>query len=177
MPHRITSKNIVRYPHIALKQAIAPLPSLTDEARSIAQALLQALIDVPASGLAANHFGVLLPIIAVADMDNAPARAYINPVVVEKSDTKITFLEGSVSLPFVRADIERDQTVTVAYLDEVGHPQQETATGFRAVCLQHEIDQINGIFFLDYISKLKRDIVLRQFERERKKAEREARRS
>ena len=88
---------------------------------------------------------------------------FINPHIVATSDERGTYEEGCLSIPDYYAEVERPAEVTVDYVDREGQEQQVAANGILAVCLQHEIDHLNGVLFIDHISKLKRDMVIRKF--------------
>ena len=88
---------------------------------------------------------------------------FINPKVVASSDERSVYEEGCLSIPDYYAEVERPAQVTVDYVDRDGKQQQIEADGLLATCLQHEIDHLNGVLFIDYISKLKRDMVIRKF--------------
>ena len=98
-------------------------------------------------------------------------QVFINPEVIWKSDEKATYEEGCLSIPEYYEEVERPLSVKVKYLDRDGKPQEIEATGLLATCLQHEIDHTNGILFIDYISKLKRDMVMKRFKKAAKKGE------
>lgn len=119
-------------------------------------------------GLAAVQVGVPLRLvvidIAVRDGGRAPMK-FINPEVIAFNGEPVLFNEGCLSFPDQYSEVERPESVTVRYLDETGQPRTLEATGILATCLQHEIDHTNGIVFVDHISKMKRDIILRKLQK------------
>jgi peptide deformylase len=108
--------------------------------------------------------------LAKDDEPKAPL-VFINPEVVSKSDDKATYEEGCLSIPEYYEEVERPASVKVRYMDLDGKPQEIEATGLLATCLQHEIDHTNGVLFIDYISKLKRDMVMKKFKKAAKRGE------
>jgi len=108
--------------------------------------------------------------LAKEDEPKAP-QVFINPEVVSSSDDKATYEEGCLSIPEYYEEVERPASVKVKYMDLDGKPREIEATGLLATCLQHEIDHINGVLFIDYISKLKRDMVLKKFKKAAKRGE------
>jgi peptide deformylase len=171
----MTLPTALRFPDPRLRTAAAPV-SLFDEAlRLLADDLVAAMRTAPAIGIAAPHFGVMLRIVVIALPDAAAAAVYVNPRVVWSSPGRARHEEGSISMPGVVETIERPARVRVSYQDVGGAPQMEEADGLLAVCLQHEIDQLDGIFWIQRLSKLKRDRLVRRFEKmyERQPGERD----
>src|SRR5690606_21343593 len=102
--------------------------------------------------------------IDLAKEEEEPApHVFINPEILERSDARSVYEEGCLSIPDYYAEVERPATVRVKYLDRDGKAQEMQAEGLMATCLQHEIDHLDGVLFIDHISKLKRDIVVRKF--------------
>jgi peptide deformylase len=98
-------------------------------------------------------------------------RVFINPEIVWKSDERSTYEEGCLSIPEIHEDVERPARVKVKYLDLDGKPQEEEAEGLFATCIQHEVDHTNGVLFIDHISKLKRDRIIKKFTKAAKRAD------
>jgi peptide deformylase len=128
----------------------------------------------PGIGLAAIQIGEPLRLVTMdlAKKDEPPApQVFINPEVTWVSDDKATYEEGCLSIPEYYEEVERPTSVKVRFLDLDGKPQEIEATGLFATCLQHEIDHINGVLFIDHISKLKRDMVMKRFKKAAKRGE------
>ena len=156
---------ILRYPDPRLSLAAAPVTSFDDALRELAQDLLETLHAAPGIGITAPHVGVSLRVV-VLDLDAvAGARTYVNPVIEWASPEMILHQEGSVSMPGVNDDIQRHARIRISYLDLDGRSQTEESDGLRAVCHQHEIDQLNGMFWLQRLSRLKRDRLIKRFDK------------
>lgn len=136
-----------------------------DSIRALLNDMLETMYANDGIGLAAVQVGVhkrcVVIDVAIREGRNEPMR-FINPEIVEESDDISVFQEGCLSFPDQYSDVERPETVTVRYLDENGVQQTLKADGILATCLQHEIDHINGVVFVDHISKLRRDMILKK---------------
>ncbi|TIR46244.1 MAG: peptide deformylase, partial [Mesorhizobium sp.] len=129
---------------------------------------LETMYDAPGIGLAAIQVGEprRLLVIDLAKEGEPPApHVFINPEILESSDERSVYEEGCLSIPDYYAEVERPAAVRVKYLDREGKLQEMQAEGLMATCLQHEIDHLNGVLFIDHISKLKRDMVVRKFKK------------
>ena len=155
----------VLYPDVRLNQAASPRP--VDEAlRATGAALLAAVSEVSAYGLAAAHIGQVEPLVVLSiagDRNTRDYRVLYNPVVTSMASAVETGQEGSVSLPGIEVPVERPVWVEIAHDDDLGARQSMRLDGFAARVAQHEIDQMNGVFFLGRISRLKRDTALRKY--------------
>ncbi len=152
------------------KTSRAVTPADTDAVRSLVPAMFAAMYKAPGIGLAAPQVGTLLRV-AVIDLapDKVPSPiTLINPEVIAASAEKATREEGCLSLPDQYADVTRPARVKVRYQDQQGTRQEIEADGLLAACLQHEIDHLNGVLFVDYLSALKRNILLRKLAKELK---------
>jgi peptide deformylase len=133
--------------------------------RDLARDLLETMHAAPGIGITAPHIGVSLRVV-VLDLDaNDGARTYVNPEIIWSSPEMIMHREGSVSMPGVNDDIRRHAHVRINYRDVDGHAQTEESDGLRAVCHQHEIDQLNGLFWIQRLSRLKRERLVKRFEK------------
>jgi len=136
--------------------------------RKLADDMLATMYDAPGIGLAAIQIGepLRMLVIDLAKEDETPApHVFINPEVLESSDQRSIYEEGCLSIPDYYAEVERPASVRVKYLDRDGKLQEMEAEGLMATCLQHEIDHLNGVLFIDHISKLKRDMVVKKFKK------------
>ena len=156
---------IVRYPDPRLAFP-AQLVTVFDNAlRDLASDLLDTMHAAPGIGITAPHIGVSLRVV-VLDLDPVDgARTYVNPEIIWASPEMILHQEGSVSMPGVNDDIERHARVRISYQDVHGTLQTEESQGLRAVCHQHEIDQLNGLFWIRRLSRLKRERLIKRFDK------------
>ena len=152
------------------KTARAITPDDAETVRSLIPAMFAAMYKAPGIGLAAPQVGSLLGVIVVdVAPDKIPAPfALVNPEVIAKSAEMATREEGCLSLPDQYAEVTRPARVKVRYQDEQGIRQEVEAEGLLAACLQHEIDHLNGVLFVDYLSSLKRNMLLRKLAKEQK---------
>ncbi len=155
-------RGIVRFPDAVLQRACAPVTVFDVALAALAQDLLDTMRAAPGIGIAGPHIGVLQRVIALALPDAAPA-VYVNPVVAWASAERARHEEGSISMPGVGDAVERPARVRVAFQDLDGNPHGLAADGLLSVCLQHEIDQLDGIFWTRRLSPLRRDRVMKRF--------------
>lgn len=156
---------IIRYPDPRLTRLAEPVTVFDDALRELADELLVTLRAAPGIGITAPHIGIARRVV-VLDLDPVNgAKTYVNPAITWASPEMIMHQEGSVSMPGVHDDIERHASVRVSYQDLDGNPHEEQSSGLRAVCHQHEIDQLNGQFWLRRLSRLKRERLIKRFEK------------
>jgi peptide deformylase len=161
----MTIRPIVRYPDPRLAFPAQPVTVFEVGLRDLARDLLETMQAAPGIGITAPHIGVSLRVV-VLDLDaNDGARTYVNPEITWASSEMIMHHEGSVSMPGVNDDIRRHARVRISYHDVYGTPQTEESEGLRAVCHQHEIDQLNGLFWIKRLSRLKRERLIKRFEK------------
>ena len=149
-----------------LRQISAPLKSVDEAARKLFDDMLETMYDAPGIGLAAIQLGTPLRqiVIDLAREGEKPKPMFLaNPVIVWSSEQLSDYEEGCLSIPEFFEMVERPAEVKVHYLDRKGEAMEIHANGVMATCLQHEIDHLNGVLFIDYISKLKRDRVIKKF--------------
>lgn len=162
----MTIKPLVLLPDPVLRQKSAPVERFDADLDAFIADMLDTMYDAPGIGLAAIQVGVprQLLVIDLAGKDEAPKpQVFINPEIMATGDGVSVYEEGCLSIPDYFADVERPDTVTVRHLDAKGKEHVTEASGLLATCLQHEIDHLNGVLFIDHISKLKRDMVVRKF--------------
>ncbi|WP_262031243.1 peptide deformylase [Microvirga sp. Mcv34] len=156
---------IVRFPDPRLRRKAEAVGSIDDEVRGHALDLTETMHAAPGIGITAPHVGILRRIVVIQlESDPAP-HIYVDPEIVWFSPDMIRHVEGSVSMPGVTDELERHARVRVRYRRLDGADHEEEAEGLMAVCLQHEIDQLDGIFWIDRLSKLKRDRLIKRFEK------------
>jgi peptide deformylase len=161
----MTIRPIVRYPDPRLAIPARPVTEFDGALRELARDLLETMHAAPGIGITAPHIGVPLRVV-VLDLDaNAGARAYVNPEIEWTSPETILHREGSVSMPGVADEVMRHARVRIGYQDIDGNAQTEESDGLRAVCHQHEIDQLNGLFWINRLSRLKRERLIKRFEK------------
>ena len=157
---------LVILPDPVLRQLSRPVERVDDQLRRLADDMLETMYDAPGIGLAAIQIGEPLRMLVIDlskdDEPNAP-HVFINPEIAATGEDVSVYEEGCLSIPDYYAEVERPATITVRYLDRDGREQTMDADGLMATCLQHEIDHLNGVLFIDHISKLKRDMVVRKF--------------
>ncbi|MCF3639175.1 peptide deformylase [Rhizobium sp. TRM95111] len=162
----MTIKPLIILPDPLLRQSSAPIETVDADVRRLADDMLETMYDAPGIGLAAIQIGVprrLLVLDVSKDGEEKSPLVFINPTVVASSEERSVYEEGCLSIPDYYAEVERPAAITVDYVDRDGRRLTIEADGLLATCLQHEIDHLNGVLFIDYISKLKREMVIRKF--------------
>ncbi len=161
----MTIRPIVRYPDPRLALPAQPVTVFDGALRDLARDLLETMHAAPGIGITAPHIGISLRVV-VLDLDPVDgARTYVNPEIIWASPEMILHQEGSVSMPGVNDDITRHARVRISYHDVHGNLQTEESESLRAVCHQHEIDQLNGLFWIKRLSRLKRERLIKRFEK------------
>ena len=145
---------IIRFPDARLREPAAPVMAFDAALARLAADLIDTLRAAPGIGITAPHVGILRRVVVLELPGDAAPRTYVNPRIVEASPDRIRHAEGSVSMPGITEEVERHARVTVTYQDLDGVEQTEAAEDLRAVCHQHEIDQLDGIFWLQRLSRL-----------------------
>jgi len=159
---------LVYYPDPRLRQVAAPVTVFDAALASLADDLLETMRAAPGIGITAPHIGVSLRLVVLELSAEDGVRIYVNPEILETAGETRTHPEGSVSMPGVLDEIERPARVTIRYQDLTGTPHEQSAEGLLAVCLLHEIDQLDGIFWLQRLSRLKRERVVKRYEKLRR---------
>ena len=162
---------IYEIPEPILRQKAAKVAVVDTAIKQILSDMLETMYAGHGVGLAANQVGVLKRLVVIdcqTEDDQPDPIKMVNPKIIAHSENKILHNEGCLSVPREDADVERWETVTVEYLDENGIPQTREATGLLSIAMQHEIDHLDGILFIDYLSKLKRDKLVKHLEKRRK---------
>ncbi len=162
----MTIKPLIILPDPVLRTVSAPIERVDDEVLKLADDMLETMYDAPGIGLAAIQIGVprrLLVIDVAKEGDPAQPMVFINPEIVKSSDERSVYEEGCLSIPEYYAEVERPATVTVKHIGRDGKEHMLEADGLLATCFQHELDHLNGILFIDHISRLKREMVIKKF--------------
>ncbi|WP_296021398.1 peptide deformylase [uncultured Agrobacterium sp.] len=162
----MTIKPLIILPDPLLRQQSKPVETVDSEIQRLADDMLETMYDAPGIGLAAIQIGLARRMLVIdlsrEDEENKP-QVFINPEILKVSDDVSTYEEGCLSIPDYYAEVERPASLTVGYIDRNGKQQTIEADGLLATCLQHEIDHLNGVLFIDHISRLKRDMVIKKF--------------
>src|SRR5689334_18329122 len=169
-------KPLIILPDPVLRQLSKPVERVDADLRKFADDMLDTMYDAPGIGLAAIQVGepIRLLVIDLAKEGEPPApHIFINPEILERSDERSVYEEGCLSIPDYYAEVERPAKVRVRYLDYHGKAQEQDAEGLLAICVQHEVDHLNGVLFIDYLSKLKRDLVVKKFTKAAREKERQ----
>ena len=170
-------RTILTAPDPRLKKKSKPVDTVDAEVRQLMDDMLETMYAAPGIGLAAPQIGELRRVI-VLDIDREDVKTgplfLANPEIIEASDEDATYEESCLSLPEHYSDVVRPARVKVRYLDRDGKQQQMACEGLLATCVQHEIDHLDGILFVDHISALKRNMILRKLLKARKEKERDA---
>jgi len=158
-------RTIIRYPDPRLAIPARPVTVFDGALRELTQDLRETMHAAPGIGITAPHIGIPLRVV-VLDLDGSDrARTYVNPEIIWASPETILHREGSVSMPGVNDNVSRHARVRISYQDIDGNLQIEESDGLRAVCHQHEIDQLNGLFWIQRLSRLKRERLIKRFEK------------
>lgn len=166
--------DIITLPERKLRLPSDPVERIDDDLRRFMDDMLETMYAAPGIGLAAVQVGVprRLIVLDVARREDDEAEPdpmfLVNPEILTSSDERFVNEEGCLSIPEYYAEVERPASVRVRYLDRHGKKQEIDADGILAVCLQHEIDHLDGRLFIDYLSKLKRDMVIKRFAKQAK---------
>ena len=164
---------IIEIPDPRLRLVSEPVDAIDDSVRTLVADMFETMYDAPGIGLAAIQVGVPKRILVIDLQEPVPEdeegkrlirepRVFINPVFSDESEEHSVYSEGCLSVPEQYADVTRPAEVTVDWQDEDGKHHQERMTGLMATCIQHEHDHLEGILFIDHLSRLKRDMVLKK---------------
>ncbi|MXP45246.1 peptide deformylase [Allopontixanthobacter sediminis] len=186
-------REILEVPDPRLKTVSTPVEKFDDELKVLVEDMFETMYDAPGIGLAAIQVGVPLRVLVIDlqpdDPDAEPEvctahgghhhthqptlkqpRVFINPEILEPAEELATYSEGCLSVPDIYADVDRPATCRVRYQDLDGTVHEEDLDGLMATCIQHEMDHLEGILFIDHLSKLKRNMALKKLDKLRKAA-------
>ena len=171
-------REIIILPDTQLRLVSKPIEKVTPEIRRLADDMFETMYDAPGIGLAAIQIAQPLRLITMdlakrdENGETTPEpRVFINPEVIASSEELSVYEEGCLSIPEYYEEVERPAKVRVRFTDLDGKVHEQDAEGLFATCIQHEIDHLNGVLFVDYLSKLKRDRVIKKFEKAAKRGE------
>ena len=162
---------IITIPDPLLRQAAADVERVDGDLRQLMDDMLATMYEAPGVGLAAPQIGILRRVIvmdAARDDDPPDPLVMANPRILALSDEMRTHEEGCLSIPEVTAEVERPALARVAFLDREGKPQEVEYEGIWATIVQHEIDHLNGVLFIDYLSRLKREMIVKKFTKQKR---------
>ncbi len=165
--------HIVTVPDPVLKQVANPIENITAQIKQQATDMIETMYEAPGIGLAANQVGVLNRMFVMdtnyrKEKSSRDAIVMINPEIVWKSEEISIMEEGCLSIPQQYAEVERPKSVRVKYIDLGGQTMEYIGEDLDSHCIQHELDHLNGILFIDYLSRLKRNMILRKVDRMKK---------
>lgn len=170
------TRDILIHPDPRLKKVCDPVPEVTDPIRQLVEEMLETMYQAPGIGLAAPQIGVNARVLVMDcakredDRNSAEPMCLINPEITWQADTLEEHEEGCLSIPDVYANVTRPSAVSVRFLDQMGDEQERTFDGIWGVCVQHEIDHLNGKLFIDYLSPMRRRMItskMQKLKRER----------
>ena len=169
----MTKRDIIIIPDPVLREVCVPISEVDDGIRALADDMLETMYAAPGIGLAASQIGILKRIFVLdVAQEDAPKQpmVFVNPEVIWASEEMAVYQEGCLSIPDYFEEVERPSQVRVSYLDVDGNQNEIDADGLLATCIQHELDHLNGTLFIDYLSKLKRDRIVKKFAKMAKQA-------
>jgi peptide deformylase len=167
----MTLLNILIAPHPLLKQKAKPVAAVDDRVRKLLDDMLFTMYEAKGIGLAAPQVGILerIVVIDIHEKDEPPKpMKLVNPEIIWESPERSVYEEGCLSVPEQYADVVRPTAIKLRYLDENGASHEIAADGMLATCLQHELDHLEGTLFVDHLSMLKRNMILRKVQKARK---------
>ncbi len=171
----MTVKTILTEPNTLLRQISQPVEQVGELEKELMNDMLETMYAANGIGLAAIQIGVPKRVI-VMDLSKGENKKlpmyFVNPVITKKNDEKITYEEGCLSVKNFFAEIDRPSKCEVEYLDYNGNKQNLQAEGLLATCIQHEIDHLEGILFIDYLSKLKKEMIIKKLSKQQSKPDR-----
>ncbi len=158
-------RTILKYPDPGLSKPCEPVSVFDPGLTALAHDLLDTMRAAPGVGITAAHLGVFTRLVVLELSKESGPRFYANPEILASSAELMRHMEGSVSMPGANDEIERPKRIRFRYQDLDGTVREEDADGFYSICMQHEIDQLDGIFWLKRLSRLKRDRLLRKWDK------------
>lgn len=171
---------ILETPDPLLRTISTPVEAIDDELQRLIDDMFDTMYDAPGIGLAAVQVGVPRRLLVIdlqepeSDEEDAPPvrrpRVFINPQILDGSDELSVYSEGCLSVPEQYAEVERPASVRVSWLDREGRIHEEVLDGLLATCLQHEMDHLEGVLFIDHLSRMKRDMLLKKLDKSRRAA-------
>jgi len=171
----MSKKKILTVPDVMLRKVSAPVITVDKEIKKLMDDMLETMYAAPGIGLAAVQVGVLKRVIVIdlSKEDEKKTPLFIvNPEIIFKSNDLVSYEEGCLSIPNQFAEVKRPSSCKISFLDYNGKKKEMHAEGLLATCIQHEIDHLNGILFIDHLSKLKKDLILKKTKKQKKEIDR-----
>ena len=170
----MTIKTIITEPNEILRQVSKPVLNVGNEERKLMDDMLETMYAANGIGLAAIQIGIPKRIIVmdIGRKEEKNPMYFVNPEILNKSKNNSTYEEGCLSVPGQFAEIERPEKCIIKHLDYFGKSKTIEATGMLSTCIQHEIDHLDGILFIDYLSKLKQSMIIKKLSKQKKTVER-----
>ena len=171
----MAKKQILTIPDPLLRKVSEPVTSVNTEVKNLMDDMLETMYAAPGIGLAAVQVGVLKRIIVIdlsKDGQKKDPLFIVNPQITFKSDELISYEEGCLSIPNQFAEVKRPSSCKVNFLDYNGKKREINSDGLLATCIQHEVDHLNGVLFIDHLSKLKKDIIIKKTKKQVKEIDR-----
>ena len=171
----MTIRQILTEPNEILRQKSTPVENVDYKIQELMDDMLETMYAAPGIGLAAIQIGIAQRVIVldVEQKEGAKKPLFlINPEIIKKSETNFTYEEGCLSVPGQFAEIDRPDKCHIKYLDYYGKQKEMKAEGMLATCIQHEMDHLEGILFIDYLSKLKKTMIIKKLSKQKKTVER-----
>ena len=168
-------RQILTEPNKILREKSLFVEKIDEDLKKLMDDMLETMYAAPGIGLAAIQVGVAKRVIVIDIAQREGPRNpmfFVNPEIVEKSENNLTYEEGCLSVPGQFAEIDRPDKCHVRYLDYHGQPKEIKAEGMLATCIQHEMDHLEGILFIDYLSKLKKSMIIKKLSKQKKVIER-----
>jgi peptide deformylase len=162
---------IITIPDPLLRKKAAPIERVDAGLLKLAESMLATMYDAPGIGLAAPQVGILRRLIVMDPSRDEEAKQpliMVNPVILARGSEMRTHEEGCLSIPDVTAEIERPAMTRVGFIDTEGKSREQTLEGIWSTLVQHEIDHLNGVLFIDYLSRLKRDMIVKKFTKQKR---------
>ena len=170
----MSKKKIIIEPDPILRKKSQSLEKVDDQLKNLMDDMLETMYDAPGIGLAAVQIGILKRIVVIdVSKENEKKNPFffINPIIKSRSKKTSVYEEGCLSLPGHFAEVERPAECEIDYIDYNGNKKNLKASGILATCVQHEIDHLNGILFIDYLSKLKKDMIIKKLVKQKKEVD------
>ena len=171
----MAKKKILVIPDPILRKISEPISVVNSETKKLMDDMLETMYAAPGIGLAAIQIGILKRLVVIDISKETEKRQpifLVNPEIIYRSKETSVYEEGCLSLPGQFAEVERPAECSIKYVDYFGKEKELKANGLLATCIQHEIDHLNGILFIDYLSKLKKDMIIKKLVKQKKEIER-----
>ena len=171
----MSKKKILTLPDPILRKTSEPVEKIDKKIKNLMDDMLETMYAAPGIGLAAVQIGILKRIIVIdlaKEGEKKKPIFIVNPEIISQSSDLVSYEEGCLSIPNQFAEVERPNTCKIKFLDYEGNKKELEAKGLLSTCIQHEIDHLNGILFIDYLSKLKKEIIIKKAKKQKKEIDR-----